>query len=295
MPDFMQKNGLGKTGELPGSSSMRPRFANRLYLPVDKGTQIILLDDEAVQVYEHSVYIQGDKGAMRMKVTCISPGADPVPDKCRICNAMIKDERVARKFIAYLSCIDLAVFEIDGRKITHTRKLVPLNHQAAKRLLRRREGIGSLKGAMFKIFRNQRTSPQVGDDWDYVKTVDLNGFKKSPRIKMLQEFFAKQGKQITPKEAFQLLISPFDYKEELEPTKQKVDYFLGYIGFGDAPVEKDSSEETGAGFNYADDSLGSDKDFDEEDFNVFDDASPPKNPKKNWKKVLKKKRKKKRN
>lgn len=275
--------------KLPPSTSLRPKFTNRLYLPVDKGTQIVLLDDEAVNIYEHTVFIQGDKGSMKLKVTCVSPGADPVPEKCRICNAMIKDERIARKFVAYLSCIDLAVFEIEGRKITHTRKLVPLNHMAAKKLKRRRDTVGSLRYAMFKIFRNQKMSPQVGDDWDYIKTVDPVGFQSSPRIKMLMESFAKQGKTISPKEAWQMLIAPFNYAEELEPTKQRVDYFLGYLGIGDgvAPAPTD-----GSAYSYADDSLGGapvsgESDFGAADFQSFDEPQPPKPP---VKKVIKKKK-----
>ena len=70
---FMTR-GLGKSKKMPGSTSVRPDFANRLYLPIGKGTTLVLLDDESVNVYEHSVFIQGDKGAMKMKVTCTSPG-----------------------------------------------------------------------------------------------------------------------------------------------------------------------------------------------------------------------------
>jgi len=289
MPDYMQTGGLDNVDKLPPSTSLRPKFANRLYLPVDKGTQLVLLDEDAVNIYEHGVFIQGDKGSMKMKVTCVSPGADPVPDKCRICNAMIKDERIVRKYVAYLSCIDLAVFNIEGRTITHTRKMVPLNHQAAKMLKRRRESFGSLRFAMFKVYRNQKTSPQVGDDWTFMKKVDPRGFQNSPRIKMLIESFGKQGKTISPKEAWQMLIAPFNYAEELEPTKQKVDYFLGYLGIGDGVAAQPDS----GNFNYADDTLmgapaSGETDFGDSDFATFDEPEPPKLPA-GKKKVVKKK------
>jgi hypothetical protein len=288
---------------MPGTSSVRPDFANRLYLPMTKGTTIVLLDSESVNIYEHGVFIQGDKTSMKLKVTCTSPGPDPVPGKCRICNAMIKDERITRKFVAYLSCIDLAKFTIEGTEWTHTRKLVPLNNQAAKKLLRRQEEHGSLKGAMFKIYRNEQTSPTVGDDWSFLKRVKLSEFfANSPRIKTIRDYYAKrQGKVISPQEALQLLISPFPYETELEPTQKKIDYFLGYIGFGDAPKTAEPAKED-ATYDYSD-TADKDKEptkekakegdeSEEEDFTDFEEGEeedePPTAPKKAKKLMFKK-------
>jgi len=298
MGSSYMNRGLETAKKMPGSTSVRPDFANRLYLPIGKGTKLILLDDEAVQVYEHSVFIQGDKNAMKMKVTCTSPGPDPVPGKCRICNAMIKDERIARKFVAYLSCIDLSKFEIEGRQYTHTRKLVPLNSQAAKRLLTRREEFGSLKGGMFKIFRNEKTSPTVGDDWMWIKRVNRpKFFANSPRIKMIQDYFKRKGQTISEKEALKMLIAPFDYEKELEPTKKRIDFFLGYLGLGDAPKVEESESES---YDYSDDDeeeetssadASVDDDEEEEDFTDFEDEeeeAPPKPKKKAKKKKVKK-------
>lgn len=272
MSDSFMSKGLGESQKMPSSTSMRPQFTNRLYLPIGKGSQIVLLDGDSVNIYEHGIFITGDKTGMKLKVTCVSPGKDPVPGKCRICNAMIKDDRISRKFVSYLSCIDLSKFTIEGNTYTHTRKLVPLNAQAAKRLLRRQKEYGSLKGWMFKIFRNEKTSPTVGDDWEPVKRVNLiEYFKSSPRIKGLMEFYKKQGKNISPAEALKMLTSPFDYAKELEPTQQRIEYFLGYIGMSDKPIT-DAPEETD--YDYSDGSATVSSD-DEKDFDDFESFEAP--------------------
>lgn len=283
--------GLDKAKKMPGSSSIKPNLATRLYLPIGKGTKIVLLDDGGVNIYEHSIFIRGDKTAMKLKVTCKSPGPDPVPNKCRICNAMIKDDRIARKYVSYLSCVDLSKFEIDGTTYTHVRKLVPLNKQAAKKFERRKKERGTLVGAVLKLFRNEKTSPVIGDEVEYIKRVNLpKMFMKSPRIQGLIDFYAKRGESITEKEALKILITPFDYSKELEPTEKRVDYFLAYIA-GDNP-KPPVEEEENTDYDYSDDSVTA-ADDEEEDFTDFedDDEEPPKPKKK--KKAKKKKKKKK--
>jgi len=293
MGSSFMTTGLNKSKSMPGSTSVRPDFANRLYLPIGKGTKIVLLDDDSVNIYEHSVWVQGDKNAMKMKVTCTSPGKMPVPNSCRICNAMIKDERISRKFVAYLSAIDLSKFSIDGKEYTHTRKLIPLNNPAAKTLLRRKEEFGPLKGSIFKIFRNEKTSPVVGDDWVRIKRIKLaEFFAESPRVETIRAHYKKIGQNISKAEAVKILIAPFDYATELEPTDQRVEYFLGYLGFGDAPTTKEPESST---YDYSDDDEEDDSsDIKEEDFTEFeDDDEPPVTPKKKKKKKKKAKKSKK--
>lgn len=296
--------GLDEANSKPGYSSIRPRFTNRLYVPVGKEARIVLLDDESVNIYEHGIWIQGDKKSMKLKVTCMSPGPDPVPHKCRICNAMIKDERITRYFVANLSCIDLGKFTIDGKTFTHTKKLVPLNNKAAKILIRRKASKGSLVGAVFTCARSEKTSPRVGDDWTLEKRVNLvKMFMKSPRIKMIQDYWAKQGKKLSPKEALKELITPFNYEEELAPTDKRISYFLGYIGFDDAPKVEDPEKDGGNDpYDYSNDD-SADVDADDEDFTEFEGAGdgdeddgedePPKPTTKKKKKAGKKKKKKK--
>jgi len=293
--NFMQK-GLKTGTQKSGYSSVIPRFTNRLYLPVGAKDRIILLDDaqDAAVVYEHGIYIQGDKGSMKLRVTCLSAGEDAVPTKCRLCNAMIQDDRIYRQATSFLSCIALSSFTIEGETYTHMKKLVPLNVKAAKRLLARREDIGSLKGAMFAIYRSDQTEPRVGGDWQFLKRINLlKFFKNSPRLDQLIASAKKRGVELSKAQALKQMITPFDYAEELAPTAKKINYFLGYIGMDDQI--KGSSAEDSTSKEY-EEAYGDDEpDVPEEDFSEFEDdeeEAPPAPPKKKGKKKVKKTKKK---
>lgn len=286
MGDWMQQ-GMDKGVKKQGSTSMRPAKFPRLYVPIDTKTKIVLLDDveDAVQVYEHGVFIQGDKQSKDLKVTCLSAGEDPVPTKCRVCGAMIKDERIYRSNTMFLTCVSLDSFVIEGTKYTHIKKLVPLNVKAAKKLLQRKKDLGSLKGAMFSIYRSDQTSPRVGDDWQFIKRVNLiQFFNNSPRLKQLIKNAKKRGENLSLTQALKDLITPFDYKAVLAPSQKKTDYFLGYLGMGSDQVSaKDESVEEEIDYD-------EDETTEAEDFSEFeDDADEPVKPLKKKKKVVKKK------
>jgi hypothetical protein len=251
----MASRGLGAAKENPSSSRLTPRFAQRFWLPAGASKDIVLLDDESYNVWEHGLFIRGDSQASKIKVTCTDDTPDGDPRRCAACNAMLKGSKViGRNAVYFLTIIELGFWtNKKGEKIYHTKRLLPLDKEMAMVLEKKKEAKGkSFVGAKFRVYRADNRSNRVGNDWDLEGWVKLHKFfADSPQLSYIIERERRFGRNITKKEAVDLLVSPMDYDTVLAPDSKKLRYMLTYVGLDVSGSPDDGSGEV----DYSDPSL----------------------------------------
>jgi hypothetical protein len=138
--------------------------------------------------------------------------------------------------------IDCTAFKTDNGKVyQYEVKFLPAKLGTLK-ILKRRAGEGSggtpgLKGKLFKVFRGTKKDPTVGNEFTYVRDVDLSKVFAVANFggKKLSEIWAKgaenAGNLETLKKIFQIRLDesgkpvqipvPFNYYERLKPMEVK--------------------------------------------------------------------------
>lgn len=216
------------------------------WIPGGTETTVVLLDDEPCQCVRHVQYLKGDKKANGMRATCAGmdpvTDPDPVPQKCLMCNAMVRADRIARKHFYYLTIVDERQFEYNGNSYKDMKRLLELTPDAVELFTRRRAAAGSLVGARFRVYRSQnQRAARHGDDWQFLGFVWnqaqnepaqqglMRHFWKSPAIpnirKSAEQRKGPQGQAPTPlswQEAAQQLITPYDYNDIMGSYDPKV-------------------------------------------------------------------------
>ncbi len=250
----MATRGLGKSHDVPSGGGVRPRFERRLWLRPGDETDIVLCDDVSYNIYEHAMFLKGDKTAAKIKVTCLSDEKDGDPQRCRLCNAQLRHDLIGRTWVGFLTVIDLSKRTWQNREITHEKLLIPLDKKIAMRLDKRRETKGSLVGAHFHLYRTDSNASRVGDDWELMGFKDLKKFfAKSPRIPEIIEYNKKRdGTILTPAQARDWLVTPYDYDEILAHTQKRVTYFLAYLGIDDRPKDGEEGADASTVVDYGD-------------------------------------------
>jgi|GEM_PF-1631140 len=228
--------GMGEANNVPSSSRVKPQFEKRLFLRPGDEMDIVLLDDNSFNIWEHGMFLKGDKQASKIKVTCPDGTADGDPKECRICNAMIRHDLIGRNWRGFLTVVDLSKRTWRGKTYVDVKKLLPLDKKTAMILERKRDKRGSLVGAQMHLYRTDGNSSSVGDDWELVDIEDpKKRFKNSPQIERTIDWAKKKdGTILTRSQALAVFCSPYDYNEVLAPDAKKVRYFLAYMGIDDS-------------------------------------------------------------
>lgn len=132
----------------------------RFWLKNGETKEIVFLDDARFGVYEHTVQLNGKWETF----TCA--GAS-----CVLCGYG-KD----RSYAEYYSILDLTPYTSKtGQKKEFSRKALALKKEASKLIANRRESCGgNLTGKKFKVTRIGDKSPASGNDFEFMKDVDLS-------------------------------------------------------------------------------------------------------------------------
>ena len=172
LPDWMV--GAGLDTDMTGDPRLDAGKNVRFWMP--KGTErkvIFLTDgDRAKVLWEHQVRLAGK---WQNWATCL----EPLRCRCGLCDWSNAKGEFGRSKVACFTVIDCAEFKgKDGKVRSNLKKLLCAKKDTAEIVKRkwqsRREDGQSLRGAMFKVFRtNSEKSPAVGDDFEFVKMVDL--------------------------------------------------------------------------------------------------------------------------
>jgi hypothetical protein len=205
---------------------------DRLWIPAESSKEIIFVDDEPFCVYEHNPKIDGD---FKNWLTCLKGIEDEIAC-CEIIGAK------TRYFVGFYTVIDCSSYT-DKKGNTHQfqLKFLPAKMKTLKKLKRKREDkkgeaqVTGLAGMLYKATRDDKKSPTVGDDFEFVRQVDMEKVftVANYRGKKLTELWSKANTPETIErlqKVFQAEVVngsvnaklvPFNYMELLKPQTAK--------------------------------------------------------------------------
>jgi hypothetical protein len=125
---------------------------------------VVFVDSDLFGLYEHSLYLNGQWGNV---FTC-SHGDDT---ECEVCK---KAGFKTRAYSGILTVMDCTKFtNRDGKDSQFKLKLFPASAATVKKLEIKVGDHGPLGGSMYKILRTEKKSARVGDDFTYVRGVNM--------------------------------------------------------------------------------------------------------------------------
>lgn len=173
------------------SKSSGPSPAMRFWIPKGEERRIIFLTEgnQAKRIWEHQVRLNGDWRNWVSSLTWFGHKDDPLKD--------FSDETgMFRRYNAYaFSIIDTQEFtDRSGQKRKNVKKLMLAKRDTAEILkrmyLKRLDADTGLRGAMFDVYRtNSDKSASVGEQFEFVKMVDLSAFEDTNEFDLSEIFF----------------------------------------------------------------------------------------------------------
>jgi hypothetical protein len=196
----------------------------RIWMPPDSSKDLVFVDDVPAAIHEHNPKINGD---WKNWITCLKNIEDTVPC-CDILGAN------TRYYVGYFTVIDCTPWtDKKGNTYQYELKLLPAKLKTLKKLQRKKEARGSLIGAKFKATREDKKSPTVGDEFEFIGEADMAKAFASANYhnKKMTELFAAAGQNPDAlaklKKTFQVAtdanglvvpkLVPFNYMQILQP------------------------------------------------------------------------------
>jgi hypothetical protein len=230
--------------------------APRLWIPGGGYKDVVVVDDDPFAIHEHNPKIDGN---YRNWLTCLQGVYDEV-----VCCQILGPK--SRYYVGYLTFVDCSKWT-DQRGNTHQyeMRLAPLKMKSLKRFKRKKEDKGSLIATYWRFTREDNSSPQVGDDWEFKRDIDMEKIFSVAcyRGKKLSELWdeaegspeamerVKRLFQIEPDGDGKLsrtTLPVFNYFRLLEPKPPKdVRIILGAVQADDDDRSRTSSNKTPAG------------------------------------------------
>lgn len=168
--------GGGMGGDMTGDSG-GGAGGMRFWCPKSQERRVIFLtegDKAFGPVWEHNFRLDG---RWTNWVTCL----EPLGVACPFCKFSKDNDGMFRRYKAvFFTIIDTHEFEDrSGKKRSNVKRLFVAKKDTLEKLQRkyfqRLEAGGRFRGALFNIYRgSSEKSPSVGDDFDFVKDVDLD-------------------------------------------------------------------------------------------------------------------------
>ena len=210
-----------------------------------------LLDDEPIWGYRHTIkrpYVPGagDWRDRDIRVTCASSQSkQDDPRNCLICEAMLRNsDTIKRKFTANLTLIDEGehMSKKTGKKYYDLKKRLELDWSYYKVFeeQKRAQPGGRLVGMRFSVLRpsgDPKQTKTFGNSWTPLGIVNLiqhfgqathERSGPSNAIRGLLEQATRQGKNLSPQDALQMLVSPIDESELNNYSPEMAQRFIMY-------------------------------------------------------------------
>lgn len=169
----------------------------RFWLPVDpdREVRVTFLDDTTrpseylggitppIHYYEHQLYLNGH---WRNWFTCLGEG------KCPIC----QKEQKRPSWCAAFSVIDHSEWK-DKRGNTHKDeiKLLVAKTDMIKRLAKKGEKAGGLRGAVFDVARVSDGDANIGQDYEFVQKLNDDAIANLPEPLPYKELLARKSRE----------------------------------------------------------------------------------------------------
>lgn len=200
----------------------------RLWIPATQSKDTVWVDDQPVCIHEHNPKMNGN---YRNWLTCLQGVYDEV-----VC--CVKLGVNSRYYVGYLTSVDCTEWQDQrGNKHQYELRLTPLKLRSLKKFRRKVEDRGKMLGTMWRLTREDDKSPTCGDDWEFLRDVDMGKMFEfaNYRGKRLTEMWEEAERdaeamarvmrtfQIKPGEDGKLPreVPPFNYFEILKPRPPK--------------------------------------------------------------------------
>lgn len=176
--------GMGTDADMTDPNKAAGQVGERFWIPKGESRYVIFLSDGAGPapygppvLFEHNVPLgQGKMRWLNWRL-CI----EPLGIRCPLCEFAELNDGIGRRYKGmFFTVFDLTEWtDKQGKKHGATRKFLVAKKDTKEKIerkyLSRIEAGDKLRGAMYKIFRGSSDkSAAVGDDFEFVKMVDLN-------------------------------------------------------------------------------------------------------------------------
>lgn len=200
---------------------------NRFWMKEGTSREVVFLDDEPFCIHEHSFRLNGKWGNT---VTCIRESSDSAP-----CCEKLGPK--SRYYVGLYTIVDLTKnTDAKGNSYQYEMKFLPAKLDTLSLIKRKKESKQSLIGARFKITRDSADHANVGNDYEFVDTADLDklfklatykgkkiadlykeAMEKPEVLKRLEDTFqlSKADGVVLPK------LAAFNYFELLKPREPR--------------------------------------------------------------------------
>jgi hypothetical protein len=205
---------------------------NRFWVPVGERREVVFVDDEPMQVYEHNPKMNG---SWRNWFTCLRDIEDP----CPACD--IFGEKT-RYLVGFLTCVDVSKW-VDKKGNAHQFELsffaakVGMMKKLKRKIEDAKEAERSFAGSLYRASRDTDKEPSSGSELEYIRAADTAKLFELAmyRGKKVSDLFdkAEQNAQLMEalKHTFQLKfddtgkpvreLPAFNYLELLHPKPRK--------------------------------------------------------------------------
>lgn len=145
---------------------------DRIWIPAGKSRELIFIDSQAFTFDEHNAFING---SWKNWMTCSAPITEEgEPECCRILGT--KEGRYRVTMFTVIDCDKWT--DKKGNVRQYEVKVLPAKFNTAQKLHRKAEELAkdnkTLVGRLYKVTRETAKSPSVGDEYEYVRDVDMS-------------------------------------------------------------------------------------------------------------------------
>lgn len=180
-----------------GNKSSASRDANifswgpdRLWMPAGAAKEIVFVDAVPFTFYEHNARVNGN---WKNWTTCLAPVTEEgEPECCRILGA---DTRYRVSMLTIIDCTKWT--DKKGNTRQYEIKVLPAKYKTSQKLERKQADLAeqgkSLTGRLYRVVRETDKSPAVGDDYEFVREVDMTKLFElaTYKNKKLSELYAQ--------------------------------------------------------------------------------------------------------
>lgn len=207
------------TGFSSAVKSEQDREANsvwlpdRFWIPTGQSREIVFVDENAGAFREHNARING---SWKNWLTCAAPLME-AGEVAPCCEKLGADNAYMVSMVTIIDCSKWT--DKKGNTRQFEIKVLPAKYKTAQKLERKNSELQkdgkSLAGRMYKVTRETDKSPAVGDDYEFVREVDMSKLfdLATYKGKKLTELFdAANGGD----EAFQRLLRTFSVMKGID-------------------------------------------------------------------------------
>ena len=154
------KSGFESLDSMPDTSAGKTQ--RRFWMPAEKSAKITFLDSEPFCIWEVNMNLNG---SWRNWFTSLKSMGQECP---------LEEAGFRPYYVGFLTVIDHSEWE-DSKGVTHKDdvKLYAAKVSTMKKLKRQVEKHGPLGGCQFDVYRSDKKSAAVGDEFDFVGKIDV--------------------------------------------------------------------------------------------------------------------------